>query len=92
MTDHAPVVIFSTSSDIEASVVMALLDSHGISSYRATGHTHAIWPMAVSALGEIKVAVALQGVQAGPDIAPTPRPSLPGDVQGSAPASAAVPR
>ena len=28
---------------------------------------------------EIKVAVALQGVQAGPDILPTPRPSLPSD-------------
>ena len=28
---------------------------------------------------EIKVAVALQGVAAGPDIAPTPRPDLPGD-------------
>ena len=28
---------------------------------------------------EIKVAVALQGVQAGPDIAPTARPSLPSD-------------
>jgi hypothetical protein len=28
---------------------------------------------------EIKVAVALQGVQAGPDIAPIPRPALPGD-------------
>lgn len=28
---------------------------------------------------EIKVAVALQGVQAGPDIQPTPRPALPGD-------------
>jgi hypothetical protein len=28
---------------------------------------------------EIKVAVALQGVQAGPDIAPTPRPDLPTD-------------
>ncbi len=28
---------------------------------------------------EIKVAVALQGVQAGPDIAPTARPDLPGD-------------
>ncbi|MCX7280621.1 MAG: hypothetical protein NTX21_03470 [Alphaproteobacteria bacterium] len=28
---------------------------------------------------EIKVAVALQDVQAGPDIAPTPRPDLPGD-------------
>ncbi len=28
---------------------------------------------------EIKVAVALQGVQAGPDIMPTPRPDLPSD-------------
>ena len=28
---------------------------------------------------EIKVAVALQGVEAGPDIAPTPRPTLPSD-------------
>ena len=28
---------------------------------------------------EIKVAVSLQGVQAGPDIQPTPRPALPGD-------------
>jgi len=28
---------------------------------------------------EIKVAVALQGVAAGPDIAPTPRPALPED-------------
>ena len=28
---------------------------------------------------EIKVAVALQGVQAGPDIMPTPRPDLPAD-------------
>ena len=28
---------------------------------------------------EIKVAVSLQGVEAGPDIAPMPRPALPGD-------------
>jgi hypothetical protein len=28
---------------------------------------------------EIKVAMTLQGVQAGPDIVPTPRPDLPGD-------------
>ena len=33
---------------------------------------------------EIRVAVALQGVQAGPDIMPTPRPDLPGDAQGPA--------
>jgi ribonuclease-3 len=52
-----PVVVFTTSSDIEASVVIALLDSHGIQSFRASGDTHAIWPMAVNALGEIRVAV-----------------------------------
>ena len=54
----APVVVFYTSSDIEASVVMALLDSQGIESFRASGHTQAIWPMTVNALGEIRVAVA----------------------------------
>jgi hypothetical protein len=53
-----PVVVFSTSSDIEASVVMALLDSQGIASFRASGNTQAIWPMAVNALGPIRVAVA----------------------------------
>ena len=46
-----PVVVFTTSSDIEASVVMALLDSHGIHSFRATGNPQAIWPMAVNPLG-----------------------------------------
>ena len=53
-----PVIIFSTSSDIEASVVMALLDSHGIQSYRASGHTQAILPMTVNALGPIRIAVS----------------------------------
>src|SRR5688572_16891006 len=54
----APVVVFDTTSDIEASVIMALLDSHGIDSFRATGHTHAIWPMAVNAMGPVRIAVA----------------------------------
>ena len=54
----SPVVVFTTSSDIEASVVMALLDSQGIASFRASGHTHSVWPMSVSSLGEIRIAVA----------------------------------
>jgi len=33
---------------------------------------------------EIKVAVALQGVQVGPEIVPTARPSLPSDAQSGA--------
>jgi ribonuclease-3 len=54
----APRVVFTTTSDIEASVVMALLDSHGIPSFRISGNPQAIWPMAVNALGDIRVAVA----------------------------------
>ena len=56
-----PVVVFTTSSDIEASVVMALLDSHGIESFRASGNPQAIWPMAVNALGPIRIAVPEDG-------------------------------
>jgi ribonuclease III len=60
MSDGAasPVVVFVTASDIEASVVIALLDSQGIPSFRATGNTQAIWPMTVNALGETRIAVA----------------------------------
>ncbi len=52
-----PVVVFRTSSDIEASVVTALLESHGIQSLRMSGNPQAILPMAVNALGEIRLAV-----------------------------------
>ena len=54
----APRVVFTTTSDIEASVVTALLDSHGIPSFRISGNPQAIWPMAVNALGDIRIAVA----------------------------------
>jgi ribonuclease-3 len=37
---------------------MALLDSHGIDSFRSTGNTQTILPMAVNMLGEIRIAVA----------------------------------
>jgi ribonuclease-3 len=54
-----PVVVFATSSDIEASVVIALLDSHGIQGFRASGNANAILPMAVNPLGgQIRVVVS----------------------------------
>ncbi len=53
----SPVVVFTTSSDIEASVVTALLDSQGIESFRISGNTQAILPMAVNAFGSIRIAV-----------------------------------
>ena len=52
-----PVVVFRTSSDIEASVVMALLESHGLHTLRVSGNPQAILPMAVNSLGEIRIAV-----------------------------------
>jgi ribonuclease-3 len=54
----APRVVFTTTSDIEAAVVTALLDSQGIASFRISGNPQAIWPMAVNALGDIRIAVA----------------------------------
>lgn len=56
-----PVVIFTTASDIEASVVMSLLDSHGIESVR--GNPHRLWPMAVTPLGPIHIAVAASAAE-----------------------------
>jgi ribonuclease-3 len=55
---NEPVVVFTTSSDIEASVVIALLDSHGIQGFRATGSANATFPLGVNPLGgQIRVAV-----------------------------------
>ena len=54
----APRVVFTTRSDIEASVIVALLDSHGILGFRISGNPQAIWPMAVNSLGDIRIAVA----------------------------------
>jgi ribonuclease-3 len=50
--------VFETNSDIEARVVVALLDSHGIAAFRVSGNPQAIWPMAVNPLGVIRIAVA----------------------------------
>ncbi len=52
-----PVVIFSTTSDIEASIVTALLESHGIQNFRISGNPQTILPMSVSSLGRIRIAV-----------------------------------
>ena len=53
----SPVVVFTTSSDIEASVVSALLASHGIQNFRISGNPQAILPMSVNSLGQIRIAV-----------------------------------
>ena len=50
-------VIFRTASNIEASVVQALLDSHGIESVRTAGPPHSVFPFTVNPMGETRVSV-----------------------------------
>jgi ribonuclease-3 len=49
--------VFRTFSDIEASVVEALLDSHGIESVRTAGPPHGVFPFSVSPMGPTHVSV-----------------------------------
>jgi hypothetical protein len=50
-------VIFRTTSNIEASVVQALLDSHGIQSVRTAAPPPGVFPFAVNTMGETQVSV-----------------------------------
>lgn len=52
-----PVVIFRTQSDVEASIVRGLLESHGIVSMLSSAVTHAVFPLNVNELGEVRIAV-----------------------------------
>ncbi|HXG87422.1 MAG TPA: ribonuclease III [Vicinamibacterales bacterium] len=50
-------VVFQTASSIEASVVQALLDSHGIEAVRTAGPPAALFPFTVNPMGQTKVSV-----------------------------------
>jgi ribonuclease-3 len=52
-----PVVVFRTSSEIEARVVLGLLESQGINAFRSSGNPPSILPMAVNSLGEYRIQV-----------------------------------
>ncbi len=49
--------MFRTSSDIEARVVLALLESHGIRGIRSSGDPAGVLPMAISTMGDIRIVV-----------------------------------
>jgi ribonuclease III len=51
------VIIFRTSSDIEARVVRSLLDAHGVMSVVTSDVPHAIFPLSVDGLGEVRLSV-----------------------------------
>jgi ribonuclease-3 len=51
------VVIFRTHSDVEASVVRALLESHGIDALTSSDVPHSLFPLSVDGLGEVRLSV-----------------------------------
>lgn len=54
---NAPVVIFRTQSDVEASIVRSLLEAHGVQSLVSSDVPHSVFPLSVNALGEVRIAV-----------------------------------
>ncbi len=54
-----PIVIFRTQSDIEASIVHGLLETHGIISLLSSDVPHSILPLSVNGLGEVRISVRL---------------------------------
>ena len=57
MTDSGLTVIFRTHSEIEANVVEALLDSHGLQTVRTAGPTPGLFQFRMSPMGETRIAV-----------------------------------
>jgi len=55
MTDLA--VIFRTQSDVEASIVRGLLESHGVPTVVSSALPHSVFPLSVNTLGEVRISV-----------------------------------
>jgi ribonuclease III len=51
------VVIFRTPSDVEASIVRGLLETHGVPSVVASDLPHSIFPLAINGIGEVRISV-----------------------------------
>jgi hypothetical protein len=51
------VTIFRTQSDVEASIVRGLLEANGVMSVVSSRVTHAVFPLTVNELGEVRIAV-----------------------------------
>jgi ribonuclease III len=57
-------VVFRTQSDIEASIVVGLLEAHGIYAAASSDLTHSVFPLSIDGLGEVRIAVAASQAEA----------------------------
>src|SRR3972149_2671492 len=63
-----PVVIFRTHSDVEAAVVLALLDAHDIEASTSSDVPHAVFPLSVDGLGEVRLTVSAEEAARASDV------------------------
>ena len=56
-------MIFRTQSDIEASVVQGLLDTHGIQTLLASDVPHSVFPLSIDGLGEVRLSVRAEDAE-----------------------------
>ena len=71
------IIIFRAHSDIEASVVRGLLETHGIPSVTSSDVPHSVFPLNVSALGEVRISVNVGDADAARGIIESHRTELP---------------
>ena len=64
MTGAHPAIVFRTQSDIEASVVRGLLETHGIRTAVSSDGAHALFPLTLGGLGEVRLTVRAEEAEA----------------------------
>ena len=57
MSDPEFAIVFETPSSIEADVVRALLETHGIQAMVSSAAPQAVFPVTLSGLGEVRLSV-----------------------------------
>jgi len=72
------VIIFRTHSDIEASIVRSLLESHGIQSIVSSDVPHSIFPLTVDGLGEVRISVHAGAAEDAQRVIESHRTEVPG--------------
>ena len=61
---HDLIIVLRTQSDIEASVVRGLLETHGIQALLASDVPHSVLPLAIDGLGEVRLSVRADQAEA----------------------------
>jgi ribonuclease III len=74
------IVIFRAHSDVEASVVRGLLEAHGVPSIVSSDVPHSVFPLTISALGEVRISVNGDDAEEARGIIESHRTELPGGV------------